>query len=546
MLNGKFPGVVNQMNNKEDKPELLGLKLSVAQSGKNERSIQIYQFPAFIGRDDSAEINLSGLWVGKRHSEIVLSSVGFKIIDQGTLAGTVINGQRVTEYGPVRQGDLIQIGSWDLRVEQLLNESAKGGMLTEQTLLDTAVGRLRALIDLRKKDWQGVSDHVVRSECCDLLEPILETLLRDRPQILKDRFSQKVLAETVGLGPLEDLFLDPDISEIMVNSYEQIFVERHGVCAQVDGRFSSEESVRAVIDRIVSPLGRRIDEASPMVDARLADGSRVNAVIPPLAMKGASITIRRFMRRLMSPEEFIAAGSANEAMLAFLELAVANQLNIVVSGGTGSGKTTLLNLLSRWIPSHERLITIEDAAELQLDHANLVSLEVRQANAEGSGSVSVRDLLRNSLRMRPDRIIVGECRGGEALDMLQAMNTGHEGSLTTIHANSPRDALSRLEVMVLMAGFDLPLVAIREQVSSAVDILVQQQRCGDGKRRIVSITEVTGVESGVIQTQEIFSWRQALNRHEFLGVFPACFERISQKNSGVDCSFLQLLEEGAF
>ncbi len=533
------------MFTKQNMPGFSGVKFSLSQAGKKLNSIEISKFPAVIGRDDSAQINLSGLWVGKRHSEIRLSAAGLKVIDQGTLSGTVINGQRITEYGPIRQGDLIQIGSWDLQVELLISESLHDKEITEQSLVDDAVTKLRALIDLRKKDWQGVSDQIVRSECRDLLEPIIEDLLRNNKNVCRNVFSEKVLAETVGLGPLENLFLDPDISEIMVNSYKQIFVERHGICTQIEARFSSEESVRAVIDRIVSPLGRRIDEASPMVDARLADGSRVNAVIPPLAMKGASLTIRRFMRRLMSPAEFVAAGSASDQMLNFLELAVTKRLNIVVSGGTGSGKTTLLNLLSRWIPSHERLITIEDAAELQLEHENLVSLEVRQANAEGSGLVSVRDLLRNSLRMRPDRIIVGECRGGEALDMLQAMNTGHEGSLTTIHANSPRDALSRLEVMVLMAGFDLPLTAIREQVSSAIDILIQQQRCSDGKRRIVSIAEVTGVESGVIQTQELFCWRADLHRHEFSGIFPACFEDISQSNTGVDWSFLQTSEQGA-
>jgi pilus assembly protein CpaF len=522
-----------------EQPGPLGASFSLSQSGGKPKKMFFSAFPLLIGRDDLAQINLSGLWVGKRHSEIRLSVAGLMVIDQGTLAGTIVNGQRITEYGPIRRGDLIQIGSWDLRVEELMQHQSAKASGGAQDLINEAVAQLRALIDLRKKDWQGVSDSVVRSECRELLSPIAESLLKDHDGISVEDFSENVIAESVGLGPLELLFQDQDISEIMVNSFEQIFVERHGVCARIDARFSSEDSVRAVIDRIVSPLGRRIDEASPMVDARLADGSRVNAVIPPLAMKGSSITIRRFMRRLLSPSDFVANGSASQAILSFLELAVRNRLNIVVSGGTGSGKTTLLNLLSRWIPETERLITIEDAAELRLDHDNLVSLEVRQANAEGSGLVSVRDLLRNSLRMRPDRIIVGECRGGEALDMLQAMNTGHEGSLTTIHANSPRDALSRLEVMVLMAGFELPLVAIREQVASAVDVLVQQQRCSDGKRRIVSIAEVTGVESGVIQTQEVFSWRPDLRRHQFSGILPSCFEQIGQHHPDLDFSFLQ-------
>jgi pilus assembly protein CpaF len=545
MPSAQFPGGAEMMRIDEKLQRISGIQFALSQAGGRPKSISVTTFPAVIGRDDLAQISLGGLWVGKQHSEIRLSTGGLMIVDKGTLAGTVVNGNRINEYGPIRQGDLIQIGSWDLRVEHIAQCSfAADDNQQGQILLQEAVDKLRALIDLRKKDWHGVSDQIVRSECRELLKPVVGSLLPNAESIQRDAFSEKVLAEAVGLGPLEELFQDPEISEVMVNAHDQIFVERHGVCSQIEARFSSEESVRAVIDRIVSPLGRRIDEASPMVDARLADGSRVNAVIPPLAMKGSSITIRRFMRRLMNPEDFVANGSASGPMLAFLEMAVKNRLNIVVSGGTGSGKTTLLNLLSRWIPSHERLITIEDAAELQLAHANLVSLEVRHANSEGSGLVSVRDLLRNSLRMRPDRIIVGECRGGETLDMLQAMNTGHEGSLTTIHANSPRDALSRLEVMVLMAGFELPLTAIREQVSSAIDVLIQQQRCSDGKRRIVSIAEVTGVESGVIQTQEIFAWRSDLSRHQYSGIFPESLERIAQQNAGIDFSFLQMHEEG--
>jgi pilus assembly protein CpaF len=353
----------------------------------------------------------------------------------------------------------------------------------------------------------------------------------------------RVIAESVGLGPLELLFADPDISEIMVNRFDQIYIERSGICQPTGLRFSSEESVRSVIDRIVSPLGRRIDDASPMVDARLADGSRVNAVIRPLSVKGSSLTIRRFMGRLLGPQDLVAKGSAAHEMLQLLELAVTHRFNIVVAGGTGSGKTTLLNLLSKWIPQKERLITIEDAAELRLDHPNLVSLEVRQSNSEGHGQVSIRDLLRNSLRMRPDRIIVGECRGGEALDMLQAMNTGHEGSLTTIHANSPRDALSRLEVMVMMAGFELPLGAIRDQIASAVDLVIQQQRCSDGHRRVVSITEITGVESGVIQSQELFRWRPDQRHFSSTGIMPNFLEEITQRGIAVDPSIFNAVQE---
>jgi pilus assembly protein CpaF len=304
------------------------------------------------------------------------------------------------------------------------------------------------------------------------------------------------------------LLADPTITEIMVNAADAIWVERGGRLEQHAARFTDDDAIRAVIDRIVAPLGRRIDEASPMVDARLADGSRVNAIIPPLAVRGPALTIRRFSTRVLGTDDLLRLGSASEAMLEFLRVCVASRRNLIVSGGTGSGKTTLLNVLSNLIPPGERLITIEDAAELRLAYPHLVTLEARPANLEGRGAITIRDLVRNALRMRPDRIIVGECRGGEALDMLQAMNTGHEGSLTTVHANTARDALSRLEMMVLMAGIDLPIVVVREQIASAIDLVVHQTRGADGVRRIQSILEVTGNEAGRLQTQEIFRYVQ--------------------------------------
>lgn len=519
------------------------LRLSVRQGSMAPTEKMLHDFPARIGREESADggIVLSGLWVGRFHSEIRKSAAGFVVVDQGTLAGTVVNGQRVSEYGPLRSGDEIQIGGWTLKVEDVAADNES--LSDNQDVLDQAVAALRKIMDLRRKDWRDASDEMVRSECRELLRPLVPELLASHKSIDPEWFVERVIAESVGLGPLESLFNDPDISEIMVNRHDQIFIEKRGVCQRVPLRFSSDESVRAVIDRIVSPLGRRIDDASPMVDARLADGSRVNAVIRPLAVKGCSLTIRRFTRKRMGPQDLLALGSANAPMLKFLRMVVEHRFNVVISGGTGSGKTTLLNLLSQWVPPHERLVTIEDAAELQLEHDNLVSLEVRQSNAEGQGKISVRDLLRNSLRMRPDRIVVGECRGGEALDMLQAMNTGHEGSLTTVHANSPRDALSRLEVMVLMAGFELPLVAIREQVASAIDVLVQQQRCADGRRRIVSISEVTGVESGVIQTQELFAWRPDRGAFVTSGMVPNVFERLSQRGVVIDAEAFDGLAE---
>ena len=338
---------------------------------------------------------------------------------------------------------------------------------------------------------------------------------------------QRVLDEAIGLGPLEPLLADPTITEIMVNAADAIWVERGGRLEQHAARFTDDDAIRAVIDRIVAPLGRRIDEASPMVDARLADGSRVNAIIPPLAVRGPALTIRRFSTRVLGTEDLLRLGSASEAMLEFLRVCVASRRNLIVSGGTGSGKTTLLNVLSNLIPPGERLITIEDAAELRLAYPHLVTLEARPANLEGRGAITIRDLVRNALRMRPDRIIVGECRGGEALDMLQAMNTGHEGSLTTVHANTARDALSRLEMMVLMAGIDLPITVVREQIASAIDLVVHQTRGTDGVRRIQSILEVTGNESGRLQTQEIFRYVQRSagggdSRGRVGGHFEAC------------------------
>lgn len=504
------------------------VRIRYSQGGTAAAAVQLSQFPALIGREGTADILLSGLWVGKQHAQIQLRRGDLFVCDQGTLAGTLVNEARVTEYGPLKPGDQIQIGGWVLEIDGVTYPATSQDN-DKQGLVDRGVSRLRSLIDLRKRDWQGVSDQSIRDECRELMIPIADELLGSGAGAEQAQFIERVVAESVGLGPLEALFTDPDVSEIMVNRFDEIFVERAGVCHRAPLQFSGDESVRAVIDRIVSPLGKRIDDASPMVDARLQDGSRVNAVIPPLSIKGCSLTIRRFSNKRLDATDLCNLGSASSAMLSLLELAVRHRFNIVVSGGTGSGKTTLLNMLSQWIPSHERIVTIEDAAELRLGHANLVSLEVRQANAEGTGAVSIRDLLRNSLRMRPDRIVVGECRGGEALDMLQAMNTGHEGSLTTVHANSPRDALSRLEMLVLMSGFDLPLGAIREQIASAVDLIVQQQRCVDGKRRIVSISEVTGVESGVIQTQEVFSWRPDLQEFQPTGIVPHFFERLSQR-----------------
>ncbi len=360
-------------------------------------------------------------------------------------------------------------------------------------------------MDLRRHDVSRMSDAKLRAETQTLIRALLEELGDTiPPELNRDSLCQQVLNEAVGLGPLEELLADDSVSEIMVNRFDEIYVERSGRLVKHALTFTGDRAVMGVIERIVAPLGRRIDESSPMVDARLKDGSRVNAIIPPLALKGPCLTIRKFAKRKLDATDLVKFGSISPAMAEFLEVCVVARKNIIVSGGTGSGKTTLLNILSNFIPPGERIITVEDAAELKLHHEHLISLESRPANVEGKGSVPIRDLVKNTLRMRPDRIVVGECRGAEALDMLQAMNTGHEGSLTTLHANTPRDGLARLETMVLMAGMDLPLTAIREQICSAVDVIVQQSRFSCGSRLVTSITEITGMESGKIQIQELF------------------------------------------
>jgi len=322
------------------------------------------------------------------------------------------------------------------------------------------------------------------------------------------RMLEQITDEILGLGPLEPLLRDETLTEVMVNGPQQVYIEREGRLELTNVTFQNDEHVMKIIQRIIAPIGRRVDESSPMVDARLADGSRVNAIIPPLSLIGPVITIRKFSATPYTVDDLIRFGTATPDMFEFLEACVKARLNIFVSGGTGSGKTTMLNILSSFIPDDERIVTIEDAAELQLRQEHVITLEARPSNIEGKGAIPIRELVRNSLRMRPDRVVVGECRSGEALDMLQAMNTGHDGSMSTGHANTPRDMLSRLETMVLMAGMDLPLRAIREQISSAVDLIVHQNRLKDGARKITHITEVQGMEGDVIVMQDVFVFEQ--------------------------------------
>jgi pilus assembly protein CpaF len=483
-----------------------------------------------LGKARGGLIRLRGWKIAPVHARIEHSLAGLFVEDVSRGYEVLVNERPVSRHGPLTPEDAIAIGGYLVRVralntqqndeadslaplvpelEDLEAPAEKQGH--DQAYMEWAQfiqGELFRALDLRRMNLDSMDHEQVRSTLSGLIDEILQQVGGRLPTLNTDTLRKIVLDEAIGLGPLEDLIADKTVSEIMVNAHNDIYVERAGRLEKTPINFSSNAAVLSTIERIISPLGRRIDESSPMVDARLKDGSRVNAIIPPLALRGPCLTIRKFSEKKLTTDDLIGFGTINPQMVEFLRTAVEQRLNIVVSGGTGSGKTTLLNILSNFIPVEERVVTVEDAAELKLVQPHVVALEARPANMEGKGHVTIRDLVRNCLRMRPDRIVVGECRGGEALDMLQAMNTGHDGSLTTGHANSPRDMLRRLEVMVLMAGMDLPVQAIREQIASAVQLIVQQTRFGDGSRRITSISEITGMEQTTIQLNEIFRFQQ--------------------------------------
>jgi pilus assembly protein CpaF len=419
--------------------------------------------------------------------------------------------------------------------EQRLMRNAASPAVVDPAYQELKFTLHRKLLDrINLEALSGTDDAAIHAE----VRQAVLAMVEEEPNLLtgaeKQRVSHEVLHEVFGLGPLEPLLQDPSISDILVNGHKQVYVERKGLLELTSVCFHDEGHLLRIVDRIVSQVGRRVDESNPMVDARLSDGSRVNAIIPPLAVDGAILSIRRFGTDKLMPEDLVAKGAMTRGMMRLLEAAVKAKLNIIVSGGTGAGKTTLLNALSWFISPKERILTIEDAAELQLKQPHVVRLETRPDNLEGHGAVRQRQLLVNSLRMRPDRIIVGEVRGEEALDMLQAMNTGHDGSLTTVHANTPRDAISRLEVMVTLANGNMPLSAIRQQIASAVNILVQCSRLSDGTRRVTSITEITGMEGEILTLQEIFTFEKhglsadgrVRGRFCGTGILPKCNEKL--------------------
>ncbi|WP_144211098.1 ATPase, T2SS/T4P/T4SS family [Shewanella donghaensis] len=520
--------------------------------GTKVGEFQCIHSECLIGKDTSQLIQLRGFKVSKNHATLHQDDSGIFVTDNKSRTGIRVNDVKEDNFGPLSLTDKVQIGDYVIRVQSsdpvrtpvaavnnfsiepqitIEDEGKETLSVTEyseapvekaSTIADPEIikkiqirnewrrkvhSELLKLMDLRRVNVNEMSDDELRTQSQKLIQQIILNM-KIPNDIDIEALTKEVLDETIGLGPLEGLIADPEVTEIMVNSHDQIFYEKAGNLFLSDIAFSDDQAVLGAIERIVTPIGRRIDESSPMVDARLKDGSRVNAVIPPLALKGPCITIRKFMQQRLSCNDLVNFGSMNHQMALFLEMAVKQKRNIVISGGTGSGKTTLLNVLSNFIPDKERIVTVEDAAELQLYQPNLVALEARPPNQEGKGAVEIRDLVKNCLRMRPDRVVIGECRGGEALDMLQAMNTGHDGSLTTAHSNSPRDCISRLEVMVMMAGMDLPVLAIREQITSAVNIIVQQSRFSDGSRRVTSICEVTGLEGTVVQLSEIFKFQQ--------------------------------------
>ncbi|SFM89872.1 ATPase, T2SS/T4P/T4SS family [Halopseudomonas yangmingensis] len=558
--------------------------------GTKVNSVVCTSRSCLIGKDPDCLVVLYGWKVAKKHAELAMRDDGLYITDLGSSSGVQINGEKVSDYGPLNETDVIGIHGYRLTVRMHTDSravmAASHDSLTAQTGLvvsgsdmdnEMSLGSesrgllplgysdntqmrlaqewrekihklLLEQMDLRRLNTFEMTDIELRRLTSELLGEVMVTLHKQIPVSLNcDELAEQVLNESVGLGPLEGLLAQDDISEIMVNCADEIFFEKAGRLYKSDITFTNDQAVMFAIERIVAPLGRRIDESSPMVDARLKDGSRVNAVIPPLSLKGPCITIRKFSKEPLTAERLIDYGSISRPMVEFLRAAILHRYNVVISGGTGSGKTTLLNVLSSFIPDDERIITVEDAAELQLFQPNLISLEARPPNQEGKGAVTIRDLIRNCLRMRPDRIVVGECRGGETLDMLQAMNTGHDGSLTTIHANSPRDCISRLEVMVMMSGMELPVQAIREQISSAVHLIVQQTRFSCGARKVTSVTEVSGIENGRLQMGEIFRFEQSgrdadgriQGRLIATGQVPEIYENLRERGINVDISMFE-------
>jgi len=521
-----------------------------------------------IGRGESCHVRLAFPDVSERHAVLTVRDGRAVLEDLNSVNGTYVNGEAIASAIVLDSGMVVQIGESMLRVSEPATEpepepepeppaspepevpdESEAPPADEQRELRRDVqtqiqNELLKRMDMKRLTVEGVDRDGLEDRAREKIHQIVDEVVANGrlPEGIDPvRLEDDVFNEAMRLGPLEGLLEDESVTEIMVNGPERVYVERFGRLELSDCQFADDASVLAVIERIVAPLGRRIDESQPYVDARLPDGSRVNAIIAPLALSGPTLTIRKFSKRAMTPDDFVRFGTWTHNAAEFMRLCVLLRKNVIVAGGTGSGKTTLLNLLSGYIPATERIVTVEDAAELRLQQPHVVRLEARPPNIEGKGAVTIRDLVKNCLRMRPDRIIVGECRGGEALDMLQAMNTGHDGSLTTVHANSPRDVVSRLETMVLMSGMDLPSRAIREQISSAVDVIIHESRLSDGTRKVTAITEVSGLEGSQIVMQDLFAFEQTgvdakgrvLGAMKPTGAVPSWFDQLAGR--GIVC-----------
>ena len=574
--------------------------VTLEEKGGDTEQIEFEKNEITIGRLDGNDLVLAKGNVSKYHSKIVAKDGKFIVVDMKSTNGTFVNGKKIAGPMVLKPTDKVYIGDYIINVEPLeernltrtappeeefyeeeppyddggqepayeepaenarMPASLASALAKNKKRVDPRIeaytqlqkeihDRLIEYLDLRRMDMDRLGDEELWRRTEKAISDIIDQMEADGElpgDVNRDELLTDVINEALGLGPLEAFLASDEISEIMVNHANQIYIERKGKLVLSEKTFSSNQAVLGVIERIVAPIGRRIDESSPLVDARLKDGSRVNAIIPPLALKGPCITIRKFKKDSLKIQDLIKYKTVTAQMAEFLEMCVKARKNIIISGGTGSGKTTTLNIISSFIPEDERIVTVEDAAELQLPQDHWVQLESRPPNLEGKGAITIRELVKNCLRMRPDRIVVGECRSGETLDMLQAMNTGHDGSLTTLHANTPRDAIARLETMVLMSGMELPVKAIREQIASAVHLIVQQTRFSDGTRKICYITEIAGMEVDIVTLQDIFYYKQegftdegkVRGRFVASGFVPKFYDDLQRKGIPVNMSIFR-------
>lgn len=478
--------------------------------GQGEERVVEAEGKIVVGRGEDCDIRIYSPSISFRHLSIEETEKGFLFKDLNSTNGTYLYGKRIREV-LIGEGEEVTVGDF------LISARRKKEKSDLQILKEELIKRLG-------KDFTADLPRILK---------IAHEIRKSHSLDLSDEEMERLAEDTAGYGLITDYITSPEVTEIMVNSTRSIYIEKCGRLLLTDRRFTDERELWRLIDRILLPAGKRVDESSPYVDARLPDGSRVHIIIPPASVIGPVITIRKFSSAPIGAEELVARGTISREALLFLEACVKGRLNIVVCGGTSSGKTTLLNLLASFIPQEERIITVEDVAELKLKQPHVISLEARPPNVEGKGEITIRELVRNSLRMRPDRIIVGECRGAEALDMLQAMNTGHDGSMTTLHANSPRDALSRIEAMVMMTGMDVPLRAVRFWIASAVNIVVHAARLSDGARKVMAINEVVGMEGDVIVMHECFIYNPEEKKHVFTGYVPLCVKKITERGVSI-------------